>query len=78
MEVKIFPNPTVSYFKLEVLTSGTEEITVRVLDNQGRLYKNFKVMPNQTIALGAELKAGSYLVEVRQGKTVKTTKVIKF
>ncbi len=78
MEVKIFPNPTVSDFKMEVLTSGTEEITVRVLDNLGRLYKNFKVMPYQTIALGAELKAGSYLVEVRQGKTVKTTKVIKF
>ncbi|MFT3911262.1 MAG: T9SS type A sorting domain-containing protein [Ferruginibacter sp.] len=78
MEVKIFPNPTVSDFKLEVLTSGTEEITVRVLDNLGRLYKNFKLMPNQIIALGAELKAGSYLVEVRQGKTVKTTKVIKF
>ncbi|MFT3911050.1 MAG: choice-of-anchor J domain-containing protein [Ferruginibacter sp.] len=78
MEVKIFPNPTVSDFKLEVLTSGTEEITVRVLDNLGRLYKNFKVMPYQTIALGAELKSGSYLVEVRQGKTVKTTKVIKF
>ncbi|MFT3911087.1 MAG: T9SS type A sorting domain-containing protein [Ferruginibacter sp.] len=78
MEVKIFPNPTVSDFKLEVLTSGTEEITVRVLDNLGRLYKNFKLMPNQIIALGAELKSGSYLVEVRQGKTVKTTKVIKF
>ncbi|MFT3911086.1 MAG: GEVED domain-containing protein [Ferruginibacter sp.] len=78
LEVKIFPNPTVSDFKLEVLTSGTEEITVRVLDNLGRLYKNFKLMPNQIIALGAELKSGSYLVEVRQGKTVKTTKVIKF
>ncbi|MFT3911053.1 MAG: T9SS type A sorting domain-containing protein [Ferruginibacter sp.] len=78
MEVKIFPNPTVSDFKLEVLTAGTEEITVRVMDNLGRLYKNFKLMPNQIIALGAELKSGSYLVEVRQGKTVKTTKVIKF
>ncbi|MFT3911085.1 MAG: T9SS type A sorting domain-containing protein [Ferruginibacter sp.] len=78
LEVKIFPNPTVSDFKLEVLTAGTEEITVRVLDNMGRLYKNFKLMPNQIIALGAELKSGSYLVEVRQGKTVKTTKVIKF
>ncbi|MEO7522529.1 MAG: T9SS type A sorting domain-containing protein, partial [Ferruginibacter sp.] len=78
LEVKIFPNPTVSDFKLEVLTQGSEEITVRVLDNLGRLYKNFKVMPNQVIALGAELKAGSYLVEVRQGRIVKTTKVIKF
>jgi hypothetical protein len=78
MEVKIFPNPTVSDFKLEVMTPGKEEIHVRVLDAQGRLYKTFKVMPYQTIALGAELKAGSYLVEVRQGRDVKTTKIIKF
>lgn len=78
MEVKIFPNPTVSDFKLEVLTSAKEEINVRVIDNQGRLYKIFKLMPYQTIALGAELKAGSYLVEVRQGNQVKTTKLIKF
>ncbi len=78
MEVKIFPNPTVSDFKLQVLTSGSEEITVRVMDNLGRLYKSFKMMPYQTIALGAELKAGSYLIEVRQGSEVKTSKLIKF
>ncbi len=78
MEVKIFPNPTVSDFKLQVLTSGSEEITIRVMDNLGRVYKSFKMMPYQTIALGAELKAGSYLIEVRQGSEVKTSKVIKF
>jgi hypothetical protein len=68
----------VSDFKLEVLTSSKEEINVRVIDAQGRLFKSFKLIPHQTIALGAELKAGSYLVEVRQGSVVKTTKVIKF
>ncbi len=78
MEVKIFPNPTVSDFKLQVLTSGSEEITVRVFDNLGRMYKSFKLMPYQTIALGAELKAGSYMIEVRQGVDVKTTKLVKF
>ncbi|MBC7534577.1 MAG: T9SS type A sorting domain-containing protein, partial [Ferruginibacter sp.] len=78
MEVKIFPNPTVNDFKLEVLTSGKEEINVRVLDGQGRLFKTFTLMPYQRIALGAELKAGAYLIEVRQGREVKTTKVIKF
>src|SRR6478735_8923871 len=72
MEVKIFPNPTVSDFKLEVLTSKSEEINVRVMDNLGRLYKSFHVLPYQTIALGAELKAGSYFIEVRQGTEVKT------
>jgi hypothetical protein len=78
MEVKIFPNPTVNDFKLEVLTAGKEQINVRVLDGQGRLFKTFKVMPYQTISVGAELKAGSYLVEVRQGSSLKTTKLIKF
>ncbi len=78
MEVKIFPNPTVSDFKLQVLTSGSEEITIRVMDNLGRVYKSFKMMPYQTIALGAELKAGSYMIEVRQGSEVKTSKLIKF
>ncbi len=78
LDVKIFPNPTVSDFKLEVLTSGSEEINVRIMDQLGRLYRSFKVMPNQTIALGAELKAGSYLIEVRQGLKTKTKKIVKF
>jgi hypothetical protein len=78
MEVKIYPNPTVRDFIMKVITASGEEINVRVIDNQGRLYKSFRVMPYQTIALGAELKPGSYLVEVRQGTQVKTTKVIKF
>ena len=78
MAVRIFPNPTVSDFKLQVITPAAEQITVRVMDDQGRLYKSFKLMPNQTIALGAELKAGAYLVEVRQGREVKVEKVVKF
>jgi hypothetical protein len=78
LEVKIFPNPTVSDFIIKVLTASGEEFNLRVIDFQGRLYKSFKVMPYQTIALGAELKPGTYLVEVRQGRQVITTKVIKF
>ena len=31
------------------------------------MIKEVRVAPNQTINLGAELKAGSYMVEVRQG-----------
>ncbi len=78
MEVNIFPNPSVNDFKLQVITAGHEEINVRVLDAQGRLFKQLTVMPYQTINLGAELKAGAYMIEVRQGKNVKTTRVIKF
>ncbi|MEI2748133.1 MAG: Ig-like domain-containing protein [Ferruginibacter sp.] len=78
MNVNIFPNPTTTDFKLQVITAGKEEINVRILDIQGRYLKQITVMPYQTVNLGAELKAGSYLVEVKQGKTVKTTRVIKF
>ncbi|MEI2748137.1 MAG: GEVED domain-containing protein [Ferruginibacter sp.] len=78
MEVKVFPNPTVSDFKLQVITAGKEEISVRVLDVQGRFIRQFTATAYQTINLGAELKAGAYLIEVRQGKQVKTTRVLKF
>jgi len=78
MKVNVYPNPTTTDFKLQVLTAGKEEISVRVLDMTGRFYKQLTVMPNQTINLGAELKAGAYMIEVRQGSTLKTTRVLKF
>ena len=78
MDVKIFPNPSVSDFKLQVITSGKEEINVRVFEMQGRLLKEIKIAPYQTVNIGSDLRTGSYFIEVRQGKKVKTTKVIKF
>jgi hypothetical protein len=78
MMVNVYPNPTTTDFKMQVITAAKEEISVRVLDIQGRLFNQFTVMPYQTVNLGAQLKAGAYLVEVRQGKQVKTTRVLKF
>ena len=78
LNVKIFPNPTVSDFKLQVLTSGNEPIQVRILDVQGRQYRKVSMDANRTINLGADLKAGVYFIEVRQRETVKVTKVVKF
>jgi hypothetical protein len=78
MSVKVFPNPTSSNFNLQVVTAGKEEVTARVLDIQGRFIQSVKVAPNQTLSLGSALKAGAYFIEVRQGKDVKTTRVMKF
>jgi hypothetical protein len=78
MSVKVFPNPTTSNFNLQVVTAGKEEVTARVLDMQGRFLKSVVIAPNKTINIGSELRAGSYFIEVRQGKEVKTTRVIKF
>jgi uncharacterized protein YjdB len=78
LEVNVYPNPTTTEFKLQVLTAGKEEISVRVLDMTGRFYKQLTVMPYQTINLGAELKAGAYMLEVKQGGVRKVVRVVKF
>jgi hypothetical protein len=78
MKVNVFPNPTVSDFKLQVVTAEKEVIKIRILDMQGREMKNITVMPYQTINIGADLKAGSYLVEVTQGRNKTTQKLLKF
>ncbi|MEI2748122.1 MAG: T9SS type A sorting domain-containing protein [Ferruginibacter sp.] len=78
MAVNIFPNPTSSDFKLQVIATGSESAKVRVMDLQGRTLNQFTVKPYQTINLGASLKAGTYIVEVKQGNQLKSTRVIKF
>jgi hypothetical protein len=63
---------------VQVITAGNEEVIVRVLDLQGRFIKSVKVASGKTLNIGSELKAGAYFIEVRQGREVKTTRVIKF
>jgi hypothetical protein len=78
MSVKVFPNPTTSNFNMQVITAENEQIGVRVMDAQGRVLRTLKVEANETVNIGSELKPGSYFIEVRQGKNVKTTRVLKF
>ncbi|MCX6292952.1 MAG: T9SS type A sorting domain-containing protein, partial [Sphingobacteriales bacterium] len=78
MEVKVYPNPTTSQFNVQVKSTGTEEAVVRVLDVTGRFIKSVKVSSNSNVNLGSDLKAGAYMLEVRQGKEVKTVRVMKF
>lgn len=78
MSVKLFPNPSVADFRLQVVTAGKEKISVRILDLQGRVLKQFTVIPFQSIYFGNDLKAGSYLMEIRQGNFVELTKLLKF
>jgi hypothetical protein len=77
LDVVVYPNPTSNNFNLQVVTAGKEAVGVRILDMQGRFLKALTVQPNQTINVGAELKTGSYFIEVRQGKNVRTTRVLK-
>ena len=77
LAVNVFPNPTPSTFNVVLKGKANEPVEVRVLDIQGRYLKTVRTAANQTLNLGADLRAGSYLIEVRQGNNVKTMKVLK-
>ena len=77
MEVNVYPNPTTSQFNVQVKSSSTEVAVVRVLDFTGRFIKAIKVSSNTNVNIGSDLKAGAYMLEVRQGKEVKMVRVVK-
>ncbi|MBC7536065.1 MAG: T9SS type A sorting domain-containing protein, partial [Ferruginibacter sp.] len=78
MEVSVFPNPSTTAFSLKVLTPGIDLISIRILDMQGRELKVLTLMPGATTIIGNDLKSGSYLIEVIQGKNRITKKLLKF
>jgi hypothetical protein len=77
-EVGAYPNPTNSDFKLNISSASSETIRVSVYDMFGRAVKYFSFASKPSITLGQDLKAGVYMIEVRQGKNVKTLKLVKF
>ena len=77
MDVNIFPNPTTSSFNLQVLTAGKEQVKVRIMDIQGRLFKTITVSPYQQTTFGSELKAGTYVIEITQGKQKSVQQLVK-
>ena len=79
LDVKVYPNPSVTTFRLKATSSNLNElIHVRIVDNLGREFKRLQMKSGETISFGSELKAGSYFVEVIQGKTKSIKKVLKF
>ena len=76
-DLKLFPNPSSSVFNLNSSFTGLEKINIRVLDLQGRTILQFIKAPKQPIVFGNELNPGTYMLEVTQGKQIKTTRLIK-
>jgi hypothetical protein len=78
MSVSAFPNPSQSTFNLQVNSKNDQEVVVNVIDLQGRLVVSMITPPNQNLVVGNDLVPGIYQVEVKQGATVKTMRVVKF
>jgi hypothetical protein len=76
---KIAPNPGYSYFTLNIQTSNNaDRISVRISDLAGRLVDSRKDLTgSQTIRIGEQLKAGVYILQLRQGNKTEQIKLIK-
>jgi Secretion system C-terminal sorting domain len=76
-EPKVYPNPSINNFRLQVVTSDKEDINVTITDILGRQVRNMKVKPYQQIEFGNDLKKGIYMIHVKQGDHFKTIKLQK-
>jgi len=75
----VYPNPFVSEFAIDVTTSATENVEVKVYDMLGKLIESreVKVSELNTEKAGQQYPSGVYNVIVSQGGIVKTLRVIK-
>ncbi|RYZ52935.1 MAG: T9SS type A sorting domain-containing protein, partial [Sphingobacteriales bacterium] len=77
LDASIFPNPSVTDFRLKVKSSAKGNIQVRIFDANGVAHTKMIVTPGETISFGSHLKAGTYFVEVMQGGERKVSKIVK-
>lgn len=74
--VKVLPNPSSTYFTLQVQSDLKELVEIRVTDLQGRRVYNTRGNAG-SFRFGETLAGGIYLVEVIQGKQKQVLKLIK-
>ena len=75
--VKVYPNPSMGIFNVEVQSTEKESVSIRVVDMQGRLVNSMKANPNTNMKIGWELRPGIYFLEVTQGDNKKYIKLLK-
>lgn len=76
--VKVYPNPSSSYFLIQVESKNTEPVTIRILDMNGKLMSlQTKQLIAGNITVGADLPKGIYIAEIKQGKNIKAVKLVK-
>ena len=76
--VRVYPNPSTSYFTVNIETASTDKISVRLVDIAGRVVevKN-NLIGSQIVRIGNNLKAGLYFAEIIQGRDRKQIKLLK-
>jgi len=78
LSVKVFPNPSLSYFDLTINGRAGDNLKVSVYDLLGRVVETKSSVPSgQTLRLGALYAPGIYMVEISQGVQKQILKLMK-
>ncbi|HEU5164683.1 MAG TPA: CHRD domain-containing protein [Chitinophagaceae bacterium] len=77
--VRAYPNPSTSYFTLNIETGNDKDkISVRLIDVAGRIIETRNNLSgSQVVRIGNNLKAGLYIAEIRQGNSTRQIKLLK-
>ncbi len=72
LSVVAYPNPTNGAFTININSSNTDKIVLRVTNVMGKLMEHRSVVvKGQTLTIGESYPSGIYYIEVRQGKDKK-------
>lgn len=79
--IRIFPNPTPDYLNIEwkAESESSEKMTIQLIDMQGKVLVE-KTANSLTESLKLDLrsyKKTQYILQIKEGKAVKTYKIIK-
>lgn len=76
--VRVLSNPSPNYFELQLVGIAGRKIQLRVYDLQGRLVETkASLQSNQIVRLGTLYTPGIYLVQVTQGTSIQTIRLVK-
>jgi hypothetical protein len=76
-DVTAYPNPTNYQFNLVLENGSKGKVEITVYDMFGRLVKRFQSENEKSIQFGEDLRAGTYMVTISQGKNEKSVVLIK-
>ncbi len=77
MDAKVWPNPTQAAFSLLVTGNRHETAAITIFNVHGQPMERKQVAAGQVTRFGDLYRPGIYIVEIRQGTTRKTIKVIR-
>ena len=77
LSVKVFPNPSETYFTLLIQSGTTDNVNISVYTINGKLVQKLSGNPSETFRFGDNYTPGTYVVKVQQGNKQTTVKVVK-